>query len=111
MPLDIGMIHFIGIGGIGMSGIAEVMHNLGYGVQGSDIAENANVERLRTSLDEKEALLEESTRQLEADRAAAEPRNLNLRPSNLAARISGIVSVPGAIIAISVPSFLATLAI
>ncbi len=47
MPLDIGIIHFIGIGGIGMSGIAEVMHNLGYQVQGSDIAENVNVDRLR----------------------------------------------------------------
>jgi UDP-N-acetylmuramate--alanine ligase len=44
---DIGTIHFVGIGGIGMSGIAEVMHNLGYGVQGSDIAEGASVERLR----------------------------------------------------------------
>jgi UDP-N-acetylmuramate--alanine ligase len=48
MPLDIGIIHFVGIGGIGMSGIAEVMHNLGYQVQGSDITENANVDRLRT---------------------------------------------------------------
>ncbi|MEQ9445550.1 MAG: Mur ligase domain-containing protein, partial [Rhodospirillaceae bacterium] len=48
MPLDIGTIHFVGIGGIGMSGIAEVMHNLGYQVQGSDIAQNANVDRLRT---------------------------------------------------------------
>ncbi|WP_417513943.1 UDP-N-acetylmuramate--L-alanine ligase [Minwuia sp.] len=47
MPLDIGPIHFVGIGGIGMSGIAEVMHNLGYQVQGSDIAASANVERLR----------------------------------------------------------------
>ncbi|MEO1729224.1 MAG: UDP-N-acetylmuramate--L-alanine ligase, partial [Pseudomonadota bacterium] len=44
---DIGTIHFVGIGGIGMSGIAEVMHNLGYKVQGSDIAEGASVERLR----------------------------------------------------------------
>jgi UDP-N-acetylmuramate--alanine ligase len=44
---DIGMIHFIGIGGIGMSGIAEVMHNLGYLVQGSDIAEGYVVEGLR----------------------------------------------------------------
>jgi UDP-N-acetylmuramate--alanine ligase len=43
----IGTIHFVGIGGIGMSGIAEVMHNLGYAVQGSDIAEGASVERLR----------------------------------------------------------------
>jgi UDP-N-acetylmuramate--alanine ligase len=47
LPLDIGVIHFIGIGGIGMSGIAEVMHNLGYKVQGSDQAESANVRRLR----------------------------------------------------------------
>jgi len=44
---DIGIIHFVGIGGIGMSGIAEVMHNLGYSVQGSDIAESPTVERLR----------------------------------------------------------------
>ena len=47
LPLDIGVIHFVGIGGIGMSGIAEVMHNLGYDVQGSDQAEGANVIRLR----------------------------------------------------------------
>ena len=44
---DIGTIHFVGIGGIGMSGIAEVMKNLGYSVQGSDIAESVTVERLR----------------------------------------------------------------
>ena len=47
LPLNIGTIHFVGIGGIGMSGIAEVLHNLGYAVQGSDLAENANVRRLR----------------------------------------------------------------
>ncbi|GER06803.1 UDP-N-acetylmuramate--L-alanine ligase [Iodidimonas muriae] len=47
IPFDIGVIHFVGIGGIGMSGIAEVMHNLGYQVQGSDIAVTPNVERLR----------------------------------------------------------------
>jgi UDP-N-acetylmuramate--alanine ligase len=45
---DIGTIHFVGIGGIGMSGIAEVMKNLGYDVQGSDLAEGASVERLRS---------------------------------------------------------------
>jgi len=45
--LEVGVIHFIGIGGIGMSGIAEILHNLGYKVQGSDMAENANVKRLR----------------------------------------------------------------
>ena len=47
MPLSIGTIHFVGIGGIGMSGIAEILVNLGYTVQGSDIADNYNVERLR----------------------------------------------------------------
>lgn len=46
-PFQLGRIHFIGIGGIGMSGIAEVMHNLGYEVQGSDAVESANVKRLR----------------------------------------------------------------
>ena len=46
LPLSIGTIHFVGIGGIGMSGIAEILHNLGYTVQGSDVAENANVKRL-----------------------------------------------------------------
>ncbi len=44
---DIGTIHFVGIGGIGMSGIAEVMHNLGYRVQGSDMAESYVVAGLR----------------------------------------------------------------
>ncbi|MCZ7885930.1 UDP-N-acetylmuramate--L-alanine ligase [Agrobacterium salinitolerans] len=47
MPKAIGLVHFIGIGGIGMSGIAEVLHNLGHRVQGSDQAESANVQRLR----------------------------------------------------------------
>ena len=46
LPPKLGPIHFIGIGGIGMSGIAEVMHNLGYTVQGSDAADNYNVRRL-----------------------------------------------------------------
>ncbi len=47
VPTSIGTIHFVGIGGIGMSGIAEVMHNLGYQVQGSDIAEGYVIEGLR----------------------------------------------------------------
>lgn len=47
LPQEVGPIHFIGVGGIGMSGIAEVMHNLGYQVQGSDLSNSANVERLR----------------------------------------------------------------
>ncbi len=47
MPLSIGTLYFVGIGGIGMSGIAEVLHGLGYIVAGSDIGESANVKRLR----------------------------------------------------------------
>src|SRR5467141_1519477 len=47
LPREIGPIHFVGIGGIGMSGIAEVLCNLGYTVQGSDASESANVSRLR----------------------------------------------------------------
>ena len=47
LPRDIGPVHFVGIGGIGMSGIAEVLVNLGYTVQGSDQSESANVKRLR----------------------------------------------------------------
>jgi UDP-N-acetylmuramate--alanine ligase len=47
LPLSIGTLHFVGIGGIGMSGIAEILHNLGYTVQGSDLSDNANVQRLR----------------------------------------------------------------
>jgi len=48
VPTDIGVVHFVGIGGIGMSGIAEVMNNLGYTVQGSDMKESATLERLRS---------------------------------------------------------------
>jgi UDP-N-acetylmuramate--alanine ligase len=47
LPRNIGPVHFVGIGGIGMSGIAEVLVNLNYTVTGSDVAENANVKRLR----------------------------------------------------------------
>lgn len=46
LPFEIGTLHFVGIGGIGMSGIAELLHNLGYRVQGSDRAESANTKRL-----------------------------------------------------------------
>jgi UDP-N-acetylmuramate--alanine ligase len=47
LPLTIGTMHFVGIGGIGMSGIAEILHNLGYVVRGSDLSESGNVQRLR----------------------------------------------------------------
>ena len=48
LPINIGVVHFIGIGGIGMSGIAEVMHSLGYKVQGSDIKESDLTRRLKS---------------------------------------------------------------
>jgi UDP-N-acetylmuramate--alanine ligase len=47
LPSELGPIHFVGIGGIGMSGIAEVLLNLGYRVQGSDASDSANAQRLR----------------------------------------------------------------
>ncbi len=47
LPLEIGLMHFVGIGGIGMSGIAEILHNLGYQVQGSDLADTYTVKHLR----------------------------------------------------------------
>lgn len=46
-PHHIGILHFIGIGGIGMSGIAEILLDMGYELQGSDLSENANVTRLK----------------------------------------------------------------
>ncbi len=47
IPFDVGPVHFVGIGGIGMSGIAEIMLTLGYEVQGSDQKDSANTDRLR----------------------------------------------------------------
>src|ERR1700709_1743902 len=47
VPFDLGPVHFIGIGGIGMSGIAEIMLRIGYAVQGSDAKASANTERLQ----------------------------------------------------------------
>jgi UDP-N-acetylmuramate--alanine ligase len=46
VPFDLGPVHFVGIGGIGMSGIAEIMIKIGYSVQGSDAKSSANTERL-----------------------------------------------------------------
>lgn len=46
-PITIGALHFIGIGGIGMSGIAQILHSMGFTIQGSDLQENANVKRLK----------------------------------------------------------------
>ena len=46
VPFDLGPVHFVGIGGIGMSGIAEIMLKIGYAVHGSDAKASANTERL-----------------------------------------------------------------
>lgn len=48
LPLKVGVLHFIGIGGIGMSGIAETLNHMGYDIQGSDMKDSDNVARLRT---------------------------------------------------------------
>ena len=47
IPRGIGTIHILGIGGIGMSAIAEILHDKGFSVQGSDQKDSANVKRLR----------------------------------------------------------------
>ena len=59
LPLSIGTMHLTGIGGIGMSGIAEILFELGYKIQGSDASDNANVRRLRDkgSLDRAQTIL------------------------------------------------------
>jgi len=41
------VIHFVGIGGIGMSGLAQIMHNMSFMIQGSDLVQNKNIDRLR----------------------------------------------------------------
>ncbi len=89
MPEKIGLVHFVGIGGIGMSGIAEVLHNLGYDVQGSDQNDGANVQRLRDkgitvhighraeNLGDSEVLVASSAiKQDNPERIAARDRNL-----------------------------------
>ncbi|MCP4071197.1 MAG: UDP-N-acetylmuramate--L-alanine ligase [Hyphomicrobiales bacterium] len=91
MPETIGLVHFVGIGGIGMSGIAEVLHNLGYSVQGSDMSEGANVDRLRAkgiavsighraeNLGEAEVVVASSAIKAEnPERIAARERNIPL---------------------------------
>ena len=47
MQLNKSKFHFVGIGGIGMCGLAELLHNMGAGVTGSDLSDNANTQRLR----------------------------------------------------------------
>ncbi len=95
VPFAIGPIHFVGIGGIGMSGIAEVMLNLGYAVQGSDIRENPNVARLR----ERGATVHIGHRAENVGQAGAVVVSSAIRPGNPevdAARAHAIPVVPRA---------------
>ena len=78
LPFPIGRIHFVGIGGIGMSGIARVMHNLGYEVSGSDLKENAQVELLR----ERGVRIEIGHDAAHAEGAAAVVVSTAIRPDN-----------------------------
>ncbi len=84
LPLSIGTIHFVGIGGIGMSGIAEVLHTLGYSVQGSDIADSANVRRLREAgiRGRRSAMMRRisATAQVVVVSTAVQPDNPEVRP-------------------------------
>ena len=48
LPGELGPIHFVGIGGAGMCGIAEVLHNEGYQISGSDVSEGDVIRRLRS---------------------------------------------------------------
>ncbi len=88
-PFDLGPAHLVGIGGIGMSGIAEIMMTLGYQVQGSDIREGPIVERLR----EKGARIFIGQREENIAGAAAVIISTAIRPDNpevVAARAAGI---------------------
>jgi len=94
MPPEIGRLHFVGIGGIGMSGIAEVLHQLGYAVQGSDVADSYNTRRLaekgiRVVIGHKaENLTDEDGRDPVAVVASSAIKNEN--PEILAARAKNI---------------------
>ena len=78
LPTELGPVHFVGIGGIGMSGIAEVLVNLGYTVRGSDAAESANVKRLR----EKGVIVEIGHRAENLDNADVVVVSSAIKPDN-----------------------------
>ena len=89
LPREIGPIHFVGIGGIGMSGIAEVLVNLGYAVQGSDASDNYNLDRLRKA----GATVSVGHRAENVDGAIRIPQT-EFTPDRLAAEISGFAAEP-----------------
>ena len=78
LPGDVGPIHFVGIGGIGMSGIAEVLLNHGYVVQGSDLKKTKITDRLH----EKGALIFEGQRSENIDDAAVIVISSAIKPGN-----------------------------
>ena len=89
LPLDVGPIHFVGIGGIGMSGIAEVLLNLGYTVQGSDLKASKITDRLKSL----GAVIFEGQRGENLEGAAVVVISSAIKPGNPeldAARLSGL---------------------
>ncbi len=89
-------IHFVGIGGAGMSGIAEVLHNLGYGISGSDLSESATVQRLR-GLGLRVAIGHDSAHVQDADAVVISTAVRADNPEVLAARACHIPVVPRAV--------------
>jgi UDP-N-acetylmuramate--alanine ligase len=89
-------IHFVGIGGAGMSGIAEVLHNLGYGISGSDLSESATVQRLR-GLGLRVAIGHEAAHVQDADAVVISTAVQGNNPEVLAARARHIPVVPRAV--------------
>lgn len=89
-------IHFVGIGGAGMSGIAEVLHNLGYGISGSDLSESAAVQRLR-ALGVRVAIGHDAAHVQDADAVVVSTAVRADNPEVLAARARHIPVVPRAV--------------
>ena len=89
-------IHFVGIGGAGMSGIAEVLHNLGYGISGSDLNESATVQRLR-GLGLRVAIGHDAAHVHDADAVVISTAVQADNPEVLAARARHIPVVPRAV--------------
>ncbi|MGA8010600.1 MAG: UDP-N-acetylmuramate--L-alanine ligase [Thiomonas sp.] len=89
-------IHFVGIGGAGMSGIAEVLHNLGYGISGSDLSESATVQRLR-GLGLRVAIGHDGAHVQDVDAVVISTAVQGNNPEVLAARARHIPVVPRAV--------------
>jgi UDP-N-acetylmuramate--alanine ligase len=89
-------IHFVGIGGAGMSGIAEVLHNLGYAISGSDLSESATVRRLR-ELGLRVSIGHDAAQVQDADAVVVSTAVRADNPEVLAARARHIPVVPRAV--------------